>query len=306
MTTMYGVDLSYDDLTPAEAIGLREAGVEVVAQCLWTGVEQPRPRVSNLRSAIAAGLTVMGYISVSSGRGGAEHAEAGRAGVPDDIWDQLVHVVTDVELPGISNETIRDCVERLVELGKPRAIYTSYGHWTGNQQNTTEFADCLLWNALWDGLPDIDFASLPYGGWSYEKLLGEQWSGGTYVRGVFVDRNTFIRENVFVPRVEVEEMTKEQVEELLAAQRTELLGYIGNLLKLGARHGELINALGGGLAAVARTVAQLQALSPEGVNTTIGLILDDMATNLEALQKKVAAHTSASREAAQVILDAER
>ncbi len=203
MTILYGVDVSYDEVTLDEARLLKAAGVTVFAQCLWTAAEQPQPRVINLRNASKAGMLIIGYISVNGTRPGAWHVTQARAGVPDDLWGQLVLRPIDVELPGIPNTTIDEALRRNAEeggswLGQRPAIYTSYGHWTGQQGDTKAFKDCLLWNASWDQNPDIDYASLPYGGWTLQQLVGEQWSGGVNVQGVFADRNSFVKE-ILVP-----------------------------------------------------------------------------------------------------------
>jgi hypothetical protein len=48
---VFGVDGSFDTLTLEEAQRLKAAGVQVYAQCLWIGAEQPAGRVISLRNA---------------------------------------------------------------------------------------------------------------------------------------------------------------------------------------------------------------------------------------------------------------
>jgi len=193
MTEIAGVDTSYATLTPAAAAALRADGIAVFAQCLWTGREQPPPRVTNLRVAAGHGFILMGYVAVTA-RGGASDVDRARAGVPDDLWSRLVLTPVDVELPGIADASVRAAVERAAALGKRRCVYTSYGHWTGAQRNSTAFTDCLLWNALYDNDPDVDFPRLPYGGWSPAQVVGEQWAKDQLARGLLADRDTFVRE----------------------------------------------------------------------------------------------------------------
>jgi hypothetical protein len=189
---VFGVDASFDELTLEEAHRLKAAGVQVYAQCLWTGAEQPASRVISLRNAWLAGLTLVGYISVSSGRVGWAHVNAGRSGVPQDLWDALVKVPIDVELEGLSFDSdVVAALNAVAELGKPRDVYTSFNAWVNLLGNPTRPIGVGLWNAFWDGDPDVDFPRLPYGGWLNEEVWGEQWSGGTHVEGQFVDRNTF-------------------------------------------------------------------------------------------------------------------
>ncbi|KKM39541.1 hypothetical protein LCGC14_1564320 [marine sediment metagenome] len=126
---VYGVDSSFDELTLAEARKLVVAGVQVYAQCLWTGREQPASRISSLRNAMLAGIPkLVGYISVSNnGQDGAWHVNQARAGVPDDIWRALAKVPADVEIPGLTMQThVVPGLNRVVALGKPRDIYTDW------------------------------------------------------------------------------------------------------------------------------------------------------------------------------------
>jgi hypothetical protein len=191
-----GVDGSYTRLTPEAAAQLRASGELVWWQCLWTGSEQPAYRIENLRIAIAAGMIPLGYISVTWACDGAYHVGQGRAGVPDDLWAALILVPVDVELAGIPWATVRQAVDLLATPaygGKRRAIYSSYQAWVDYLGNPSTFRDCLLVNALWDQDPDIDFANLPYGGWTLAQLVGEQYNGGTEIAGVYVDLDMFNR-----------------------------------------------------------------------------------------------------------------
>jgi hypothetical protein len=188
-----GADASFHELTRQQAEELALAGVTVWVQCLWTGAQSPRYAQSNLDIAAGVGLIPAGYGSLSEGaQDGLYHVEHTIAAVQPRTWDSLRFVATDVELDGIANVAIRQMVDRLYEAGKRRLIYTSFGCWVYKQGNPQDFTDCLLWNAYWDGSGDVDFASLPFGGWTIEQVLGEQWSGGyTFPCGAYVDRNTF-------------------------------------------------------------------------------------------------------------------
>ena len=191
MTWLYGIDTSFDQITDSEAQLLRQAGVRVAAQCLWTGGQQPAPRVTNLRTYKNAGIAIAGYISLTATGQGSWHAQQGRNGVPDDLWADLKHVFIDIELQGIQAGNVRQAVNFVQGLGKPKSIYTSWNAWKNYMGDPTTFTDCLLWNAFWDNDEDIDFASAPFGGWTVDKVICEQWSGGTNVQGVYADRNQF-------------------------------------------------------------------------------------------------------------------
>ena len=214
-----GVDASYDTLDDAEAKRLRAAGVQVWAQCLWTGSDPPAPRVTNLRVALNNGFIIAGYISLTASQSGIWHVERGRASVPDDIWDALALVFIDVELDGIRNSNIRQAADRLLELGKRRAIYTSYNAWVNKQGNPTNFTDCLLWDANWTGVAGVTYPRL-YGGWILADIVGQQWSGGQNVEGVFVDRDSFVRE-LLVPQEEENMPTLDELAAAIAKERAD-------------------------------------------------------------------------------------
>jgi hypothetical protein len=210
MTEITGVDASFDALSPSEARDLKNAGVRVFAQCLWTGSEQPGNRVINLRNAINTGLICLGYISVTGAHDGIWHVDQGRAGVPDDIWAALVLVPIDVELDNIPNGVVREAVDETARLGKRPCVYTSYNAWV-NKQGNPKMTDCLLWNALWDKAPDIDFPSLPFGAWKPEQVVAEQWAGGDNYIGVFVDRDTFVQELLLPQEDDMGEAEKKEL-----------------------------------------------------------------------------------------------
>lgn len=195
------VDSSFDELTDQEARCLKNNGWPLFIQCLLalprTGPEQPAKRVVSLRNALEHGMPTAGYIVVGGSRPGPEYINLGRAGVPDDIWRALKFVAVDVETPGVRVDNIIAAVNRVKELGKLPLIYTNANTWLNyiSPANDTQLAQAgvLLWNAYWDDDPDIDFARLPFGGWRVDQVALEQWSGGTYICGQFVDRNTVAR-----------------------------------------------------------------------------------------------------------------
>jgi hypothetical protein len=201
-----GLDASYGSLTDARAKKLRDIyGVKVFCQCLWSGSDQPPPRVTNLRTALNNGFIIAGYISVTASHDGNWHVAQGRAGVPDDIWDALALVFIDVELDGIPNATVRQAVDATANLGKRRAIYTSYNAWVTKQGNPQDFTDCLLWYALWNEEPEIewDWPGFRYrfGGWTPDKIAGKQSMGGHNLEGIDVDTDTFVRD-LLIPKEE--------------------------------------------------------------------------------------------------------
>ena len=198
MAWLFGIDSSFDELTADEAAALKAAGVQVYFQCLWTGTQQPASRVVSLRNAQHAGLILGGYISITREGSGADHVERGSAGIPSDLWAQLVKVPVDVELPGIRPERVDEALEALAFLGKPKDVYTSFNAWVNYVGNAPRPAGVGLWNAYWDGATDFDYPSLRFGNWQDHEVWGEQFSGGTHVAGQYCDLNVF-RSEAFAP-----------------------------------------------------------------------------------------------------------
>ncbi len=199
------VDASFDQLTLAEAQCLKDKSWPVYWQCLWTGSEQPGPRVISLRTAQQTGLLLGGYISLTSAHTGAWHVASGRAGVPDDLWGAMDFVAIDIELRGITIPNILQAIDAVEALGKKATLYTSYNAWVnyvipGNSPAVSA-RGIPLCNALWDKNPDFDFPTLRFGGWTDDQVFMEQWSGGTYVCGQFVDRNTIVNPELVYGRV---------------------------------------------------------------------------------------------------------
>lgn len=200
----WGIDCSYDELTPREAHDIRAAGVEVFGQCLWTGALQPPVAINNIRVAQKAGMIPFGYLSVSP-RGpdwsGAEHVKAGFDPLPDDVKQLMRHVALDVELEDLLYEFhVLPGINALAARGWRRFAYTSYNAWVNLLGNPTPPEDTALWNAYWDGDPDYDFVRLPFGRGGF-TLIGEQFTGGQNVEGQWADRNRFDADFFVAPPV---------------------------------------------------------------------------------------------------------
>ena len=216
MSEIRVVDASFDPLTRTEAECLKAGGTSLYVQGLWTSTVAPVSRVNSMRNAINAGLPVAAYASLNHHNSGVWHIRRARDKVPQDIWNKLLFVAVDIELRGITIQQITDAVNEVERLGKRAIIYTNRNSWLNyvipSNDGTLAKRGILLWNALWDLNPDIDFPRLPFGRWSPAQVIGEQWSGGTMVCKQFVDRNTFIKELLF--QKEEEHMASEEFEKL--------------------------------------------------------------------------------------------
>lgn len=191
MTWVLGVDSSFDLFTKDEAVRLRdEYNVKVYAQCLWTGALKPSSAVQSLMNALEAGYIVLGYASIAPHHTGSWHMLNARAGIPEDLWAALAACPVDVELEGLTPGMVYEACDEMEDLGKHGDVYTNYNTWVNILGNPPVPPTSRLWNAFWDGDPDLDFIRLPYG-WSVDRIMGEQYSGNTNLGGQVVDLNQF-------------------------------------------------------------------------------------------------------------------
>ena len=188
----WGIDLSYDHVTVEEAQRVYDAGVAVAFQCLWTGRERPATAENNIRNLASVGVIVCGYVSTSAGHTGLWHVQQGYDTLAEDVKRLLVHVATDIELEGLQFQThVVDCVDALRNRGYRPLLYTSYNAWVNMMGNPPIPKSWRIWNAFWDNDSDFDFERFPYGGADISMVIGEQFTGGEDVVGIFADRNIF-------------------------------------------------------------------------------------------------------------------
>ena len=201
VTTIQGVDSSYDLLTAPKAACLGRDGVRIYVQALTalplTGLHQPANRIASLKNAHEGGLQTAGYLLIGPGMTGRQAVAEARRNIPMDVWKRLKFVAVDVEVDGIAVTQVLEALHEVERLGRTAVIYTSWNSWNTmiRPRNSGLCAErgFRLWNASWDNDPDIDFDRLPFGGWTRATVIGEQWSGGTIRCGQSVDQNTFER-----------------------------------------------------------------------------------------------------------------
>lgn len=189
---MFGTDAYAARIHESTFQQFKVAGYAVHVQNVWTVIagrwHSTPVAVPNLRDAIAAGVTPAAYCAVVTD--GAWSVDQARAAV-GDLWPQLSFLALDIEVDGTTTAAIREAVERTQQLGQRPVIYTAHWFWHGRLGNPGGFTDVPLWNAYYDDDPDMDFGRLPYGGWTTDQVVGEQYSRTKHLFGVEVDLNWF-------------------------------------------------------------------------------------------------------------------
>lgn len=225
--TMWGIDSSYDLLTSDEAKRLKDAGVEVYAQCLWTGSEAPSTREQSIANALSAGLLGVGYISVAPGLSGEMHVKAATRNFSNTLWQGLTHCALDVELPGLLYEShVKSGLDALAAVGTPRLVYTNYNTWVSVLGNPPWPEGTMMWDASWGKDPAGGFLPRSYGGVPLEQVIGLQFTGGEDVLGQYADRDLFKR-SAFTPVVPPP--VEDFIVHLTSDERTALLSIAAKL-----------------------------------------------------------------------------
>lgn len=194
------VDASGSRVTRPVFRQLKSMGCQGFIQCLQTGgfssfqtgvdrVAQP-----NLSDALDEELLIGGYLNSQPWRDPSViHEDA--ISVAGPYWDLMQMVANDVEIHDpVPNETqIRGTQNLLESAGKRAPIYTAKWFWEGHLGNPkwSWLAGSKLWNAFYDGDPDVDFARFPYGPWTQASVVGEQYVGTTNIGGAQFDLNFF-------------------------------------------------------------------------------------------------------------------
>lgn len=198
---MKGLDLSFSEGSAAWWRARYAEGYRVAVQDLWTGGSTSEPfRASaplNLKRAKAAGFIVCGYTNVAPWNTGDVAFEKALEFAADE-WQHLYAVFVDVEIDAQDGQAIHEadikrCLERIEAAGKKTAIYSANWFWDGRFGNPMWgwLKGYKIWNAYFDGSPDIDFARAPWGPWTAADVIGEQYQGSTVIVGVEVDLNEF-------------------------------------------------------------------------------------------------------------------
>ncbi len=186
------LDVSYgaEDITPEWCEKRIAEGYTHLGVNLWAGID-PMPHANRaLRHWRGAGGKTIGYFALNSHRNGIDHAEMARGSAGGE-WQHLEYVAVDCEVDGITVRQIQEAVDAVVALGGKPIIYTAYWWWKLQFGDPQDFKHLPLWNAIYDGDPDLDFSNYPYGGWTTNSVIMEQYQGTTDLDGVAVDLNVF-------------------------------------------------------------------------------------------------------------------
>ena len=172
-------------------------GYRIAVQCLWTGGYGSNGGIravaeANLRDARAAGFVTAGYLNSQPWYDAATSLSEARANAGAE-WEHLAAVFNDVEIPGVTEAQVKAHCEAITAADKPTGIYSAAWFWQGHlgDPQWPWLRGYRVWEAYYDGDPDVDFASRRFGPWELDDVMGEQYRGTTDLDGVEVDLNVF-------------------------------------------------------------------------------------------------------------------
>lgn len=192
-----GVDLAFSRAKRPWWRARYQEGYRVCVQNLWTGGYGNNARIRevaepNLADAQAEGFVIAGYGNANPW-------------YPPDLcvseitlnagpmWNALRIVAEDVEIPDVTEMHIRGLCNALESEGKLVPFYSAAWFWKDTIGNPTWpwLKTHKVWEAYYDGDPDIDFLNRRFGPWELADVVGEQYQGTTIIDGVDVDLNVF-------------------------------------------------------------------------------------------------------------------
>lgn len=202
----------------------------------------------------AAGIPFSVYVWMYSSWGPMETIDAALAAF--DSYGAIAYAIDCEEQADIGNvaqntEWIRSAVAELQAENKLAVIYTGAWWWNDNRYmgGSTAFASLPLWNADYDGVPDLSEWT-PYGGWT--GLIGKQYSDSTTVCGEVVDLDVFDEAQLVPPPQPPPQNPQPDVQQQLDALAARVTALEGSLARLNE-------------ALVARFEAMRVALDPASV-----------------------------------------
>lgn len=200
--SVLGIDASYSRITKADFKKFKARGYQVFAQDVWTGIAHPNGIehcYANLYDGLDTGMITAAYNVINGSMPGGWHIDKGREAI-QDLWPYMRFIAIDVEVPGTRVESCLQAEDRVREFARPPWLYSGRWFWTepiywgDGADNPTALSHLPLWWSYYDYDPDYDFQRMPFGGWDWDKVAGEQFSG-TYqapgLEGIQVDLNVF-------------------------------------------------------------------------------------------------------------------
>ena len=190
MSKALDVSFGAQEVTPEWCERRIAEGVTHLGVNLWAGLSPMLYAERALRYWREAGGKTIGYFALNAHYSGVAHTDIAYASAGEE-WQYLEYVAIDCEVEGITLPKIQEAVDTVTKYGGKPIIYTGYWWWKMEFGNPQDFKHLPLWNALYDGDPDLDFGNYPYGGWTTDSVIMEQYQGTTDLDGVAVDWNVF-------------------------------------------------------------------------------------------------------------------
>ena len=194
--TTLACDVSaYSKATPytqAEWDAAKRRGCGLAIVGAWHGTHGNPRCQDSLASAKAVGLE-LGTYAVLNGALGDETIRHAKF-VCGSQWEAIRFVALDLELDGVTFETISSAAAMVASEGKQVCIYSAAWFWTPQAHlgNPTWGADLglKLWDADYTRKPALVLPE-PYGGWTDCDVIGHQFQDSNTRMGLNCDLSVF-------------------------------------------------------------------------------------------------------------------
>ena len=174
-------------LNAAQLAAWKRDGIElVIVQAIDPPAGYPPGcTVQQIQACQAAGLDVEAYVFLWFGLGTSDIQA--KLGLLDGLGIRRVWL--DVEDTGARSlrlpkriSVVQGALNAIAAAGYDNGIYTGYWFWSGYMGNTSALNSYDLWDAHYDGDPNVSTGFVPYGGWS--TCLIKQYAGTSTLDGV--------------------------------------------------------------------------------------------------------------------------
>ncbi len=165
-------------------------GMKLAIAGCWNGLNEYDGAAKSFADFRGVGIYTGAYTALTPAVSGHDAVTHARNSCGDE-WTYLRFCAIDVEIPGVTSNQISDAIQCVVQYKQRPIIYTSAYMWHLVMQDATNFSWVPLWDAHYDSNPVLDFIDHGYGGWTIDKLVGDQYTNSTSYHGIAIDYDVF-------------------------------------------------------------------------------------------------------------------
>lgn len=173
---------------------IKQLGYRLAIVGSWHGIHANTHAIDQFNEASNLGLHTATYVVLNDHK--AHYSMDKARELCGDYYKDLKFVALDIEVDGLTTNTIEDAINIIKVDGLKPIIYTGKWFWKGHLGNPKDFKDIPLWPSIYDGKLDLSFPiNKRFGGWT--KLFGKQYAGSATRLGIKADLSVFDTEKLY-------------------------------------------------------------------------------------------------------------